>query len=125
MTAASASGATRHFPNGKPLQLRALRFNTRQCGRLTNLEYDVIDMATRTGHRNVRALATFLGRSEDTLSRAIRKMFVAGILSGTPSEFEVTLAGQAAWAETDAFMVNPDSRPARPAKRRRRASARA
>lgn len=114
---------SRRWPAGEPLQLRNLVFNSTRCGRLTNGEFDLLDVATRESATDVSTIAAVMGKSAQTVERKWRHMKDCGIVAGEPSAFTITLAGQVAYRQTDQYLLHPEHRPAKRRRPRRRLQA--
>jgi hypothetical protein len=89
---------------------RAVRVDTRQTGRITHVEYDIIDMARITGLRDIVGLAAYVGKSTDAATRRLNSMRAAGIVDGPPSLFRITEDGWDAFWEADRLMVDEAAR---------------
>lgn len=106
----------RRRKNGVPLWERGVQFNSRQTGRLTHLEYNVIDMHYKLGSTNMIELASYVNMTREAAERMVSRMRHTGIVTptSTPSAFAFTAEALAAFREADDWMLMPSTRP-RPA----------
>lgn len=105
-----SGGGRRH---GVPVTERVPVFNTQRTGRLTHLEYNLIDMHIRSGVCDVVQMALLLNVELRLLERYWNRMRCSEIVSGVPSLFRVTSDGMDAFYEADGWLLDPENRPRR------------
>ena len=104
--------AQRRFPNGTPIHLRYPKFSSKETGRLSNMEYNIIDMKRILDTDRMDVIAPTVGMSLEAALRFWGRMKTSGLVTGGPSDFRLTRAALEAWREADRWLVDPSSRPA-------------
>lgn len=110
----------RKHQNGVPAHLRQPEFTKVKCGRLSIMEYDVIDSMRRHGARTAFSIASDINSTEDATIRLLNRMVNCGLIKGSPVDVRYTAVGLAFYLEADRWMLDPKTRPVKPPRPKRR-----
>lgn len=101
----------RKYPHGVPIGYRTPKFTKAQTGRLTHLEYNMIDMSRRVNTRDVQVLHKYLEMEYEATLRLWNRMKHCGLVKGEPSAYTFTSNALGAFLEADRWMLEPDTKP--------------